>query len=340
LNSSDNKRILLAHGSGGRMTHDLVEQLFGKQLSNPILDRMDDAAVLEHNGRLAFTVDSHVVSPVFFPGGDIGRLSLTGTVNDLAMMGATPLYISAGFIIEEGFLMDNLSRIVASMRDAALEAGVTVVAGDTKVVERGAADGIFITTSGIGSIPEGVRISCSAAKPGDVVIVSGTVGDHGAAILSKRQGINFDIQLESDCAPLGGLVEDMLSASENIHVLRDPTRGGVAAVLNEIATSSVVDIEIEDDRIPYRSNVRAACELLGLDPLLLANEGKLVAFVDADEAGLVLDAMRRHRLGGDAAVIGRVDAVETSRPRVCVRTVLGSRRILAPPTGEQLPRIC
>jgi len=322
------------------MTQELVERLFSKTLDNPILSRMDDAASLELEGRIAFTVDSHVVSPIFFPGGDIGRLSMTGTINDLAMIGARPLYISAGFIIEEGFLLSELETIVASMRKAAEEAGVQVVAGDTKVVERGAADGVFITTSGVGSIPDGVRISGSNAKPGDAIIVSGTIGDHGATILSKREGMDFEVELQSDCAPLGRLVEDMLAASDGVHVLRDPTRGGVAATLNEIAISSGVDIEIEEEKIPYRGEVRAACELLGLDPLVLANEGKLVAFVAEEQTGVVLEAMKAHHYGTDAAIIGMVSEVETSRPRVYARTLLGSRRILSMPTGEQLPRIC
>jgi len=322
------------------MTHELVEQLFGKALANPILDRMDDAASLELEGRIAFTVDSHVVTPIFFPGGDIGRLSITGTVNDLAMIGAKPLYITAGFIIEEGYLLSDLEAIVASMKTAADEAGVKVVAGDTKVVERGAADGVFITTSGIGSIPSGVNISGSNARPGDAVIVSGTIGDHGATILSRREGMVFEVELKSDCAPLGGLVEEMLAASHGIHVLRDPTRGGLAATLNEIAISSGVDIEIEEEIIPYRGEVRAACELLGLDPLVLANEGKLVAFVAEAEAKMVLEAMRANRYGIDATVVGHVAKVESSRPRVYARTLLGSRRIISMPTGEQLPRIC
>jgi len=340
LSKQPDSRILLAHGSGGRLTHELIEQVFGKTLANPILDRMDDAATFDIEGRLAFTTDSHVVSPIFFPDGDIGRLSLTGTVNDLAMMGAKPLYISAGFIIEEGLPVADLETIVASMGDTAHEAGVQVVAGDTKVVERGAADGIFITTSGIGLIPPGVQISATGAMPGDAIIVSGAIGDHGATILSKREGMDFDVELQSDCAPLGGLVADMLAAAPGIHVLRDPTRGGVAATLNEIAASSEVDIEIEEERIPYRAEVRAVCELLGLDPMVLANEGKLVAFVAAEDAGQVLEAMKKNRYGGLATIIGRVKQIESSRPRVYARTVLGSRRILSMPTGEQLPRIC
>lgn len=322
------------------MTQELVKQLFGKTLGNPILDRMDDAASLEIEGRVAFTVDSHVVSPIFFPGGDIGRLSMTGTVNDLAMIGARPLYITAGFIIEEGFLIRDLETIVASMREAADEAGVQVVAGDTKVVERGAADGVFITTSGVGSIPQDVNISGSNARPGDAVIVSGSIGDHGATILSKREGMEFETELKSDCAPLGGLVEDMLAASTGVHVLRDPTRGGLAATLNEIAYSSNIDVEIDESTIPYQGEVRATCELLGLDPLVLANEGKLVAFVANEAAPSVLAAMRANRYAADATIIGQVAVVESSHPRVYARTLLGSRRIISMPTGEQLPRIC
>ncbi len=333
-------RILLAHGSGGRLSRELVESVFGKIMSNPILDRMDDAATLKLEGRLAFTIDSHVVSPIFFPGGDIGRLSLTGTVNDLAMMGAIPLYISAGFIIEEGFRLRDLEIIAGSLQAAALEAAVQVVAGDTKVVGRGAADGIFITTCGLGSIPQGIMLSGSGAIPGDQIIVSGTIGDHGAAILSHREGIEFDAELKSDCAPLGALVGAMIEASPNIHVLRDPTRGGVAATLNEIAYASGVDIEINEEKIPYRSEVRGTCELLGLDPLILANEGKLVAFVAGSDSEIVLETMRKHTFGSEATVIGMVQNQASSRPRVYARTLLGSRRIISMPTGEQLPRIC
>lgn len=332
------KKILLAHGSGGKLTQELIRAIFAGELGNPILNRMDDSAVIELRGRLAFTVDSHVVSPLFFPGGDIGRLALTGTVNDLAMAGAVPLYISAGFIIEEGFPVADLERITASMREAAAEASVQVVAGDTKVVERGAADGLFITTSGIGEVPAGMTISASKARPGDAILISGTMGDHGVAIASRRNGMEFDTGVLSDCAPLGGLVKEMLAASRRVRVLRDPTRGGLAATLNEIAAASGVAIEIDEEKIPVRTGVRAACEMLGLDPLGLANEGKLVAMMPEDDARKVLTAMRKHPLGADAAVIGRVDS--SGKPRVYVRTVLGSRRILTMPTGEQLPRIC
>jgi hydrogenase expression/formation protein HypE len=338
MKTDGGEKVLLAHGSGGRLTQELIRSRFSPALSNPILDRMEDSATIEAQGRLAFTIDSHVVSPLFFPGGDIGRLSITGTVNDLAMAGARPLYISAGFIIEEGLGHKELARVVSSMSGAAAEARVDVVAGDTKVVERGAADGLFITTSGIGIIPDGVRLSASAVCPGDAVIVSGTIGDHGVAILSRRQGMDFEAPVSSDCAPLNDLVEVMLGASGKIHALRDPTRGGLAAILNEIATASSVAIEVDEGLIPYRSEVRAACELLGLDPMVLANEGKLVAFVAEQDAGKVLRAMKAHDHGTEAAVIGRVEKAD--RPRVYVRTLLGSRRVLAMPSGEQLPRIC
>lgn len=331
-------QVLLAHGSGGRMTQELIASVFSDAFTNPILDRMEDSAVIDVDGRLAFTVDSHVVSPLFFPGGDIGRLALTGTVNDLAMSGAVPRYISAGFIIEEGLLLSDLKRSVHSMSEAAREAGVAVVAGDTKVVEKGAADGLFITTSGIGVIPAGVDLSASGARSGDTVIVSGNIGDHGVTILSCREGISFESGLTSDCAPLGDLTAAMLSTSGKIHALRDPTRGGLAATLNEIAAASGVVISVDEALIPYRSQVRAACELLGLDPLALANEGKLVALVAPEDADAVLEAMRGHPLGAEAAVIGSV--LSSGKPRVQVRTQLGSNRVLLMPSGEQLPRIC
>lgn len=320
------------------MTQDLVRSLFAAEFDNSILDRMDDSATFELEGRLAFTTDCHVVSPYFFPGGDIGRLALTGTVNDLAMTGAFPLYVAAGFIIEEGFPRESLGRIARSMQEAAAEARVQVVAGDTKVVERGAADGIFITTSGLGLVPPGVNITGSAASPGDVVILSGTVGDHGVAVMSRREGMRFETAIESDCAPLGELVRRMLSASDRVRVLRDPTRGGLAAALNEIAASSGVAIEIDEASLPLKPEVGAACEVLGLDPLTLANEGKLVAMVDPEDAGRVLAAMKTSPMGAAAAVIGTVERAD--RPRVYVRTAAGSRRALMMPSGEQLPRIC
>lgn len=338
FDTGDDRTVLLSHGSGGRHTQELVQGLFARELGNPILGRMDDSATIELEGRLAFTTDSHVVSPLFFPGGDIGRLSVTGTVNDLAMVGAVPLYLSAGFIIEEGFPMADLERIVISMRDASREAEVQVVAGDTKVVEHGAADGAFITTSGIGIIPAGVKVSGAGARPGDAIILSGTLGDHGVAVLSRREGIAFDTDVVSDCAPLGGLVRRMLETSKRVRVLRDPTRGGLAASLNEIASASGVSIEIFEETIPMQASVRAACEMLGLDPLVLANEGKLLAMVADQDVPRVLEEMRAHPLGASAAVIGRVE--QSDRARVTVRTVLGSRRVLIMPSGEQLPRIC
>ena len=329
---------MLAHGSGGKLSQQLIESVFAGSLSNSILDRMEDSATLDFQGRLACSIDGHVVSPVFFPGGDIGRLSVTGTVNDLAVSGAVPLYLTAGFIIEEGFALEDLTVIVDSMRAAAEEASVSIIAGDTKVVEKGAADGVFITTCGIGLVPDGIDISVAHAAPGDVVIVSGTIGDHGIAILGKREGIEIATSLASDCAPLGSLVSDMLAASSRIRVMRDPTRGGLAATLNEIARASGVTIEVEEESIPYRTEVRSACELLGLDPLVLANEGKLVALVAEEQADAVLEAMRANVYGAGAVTIGRVYAAD--KPRVHARTILGSRRVISMPTGEQLPRIC
>jgi hydrogenase expression/formation protein HypE len=332
-------RILLAHGSGGVLSHDLIASLFLKAFRNPILDRLDDMAVLEINGaRLAFTTDSYVVTPIFFPGGDIGRLAVCGTVNDLAMSGARPLYLSAGFILEEGFPLRDLEAIIASMAKTAARAGVQIVTGDTKVVNRGGADGVFINTAGVGRIPEGVDISGANARPGDKVLVSGSVGDHGIAILSSREGLGFSTRLESDCAPLNALVARMLEVSTEIHCLRDPTRGGLATALNELARQSQAAIWIEESRIPVKEEVRGACELLGLDPLVLANEGKLIAIVGAEAADPVLAAMKAHPLGKDAALIGELRG--TPRGKVLLRTPLGSTRILDMLVGEPLPRIC
>lgn len=335
--------VRLAHGGGGRLTRELVDRVFGRVLANPILSRMDDAATLELAGRIAFTTDSHVISPLFFPGGDIGRLAVTGTVNDLAVTGAAPLYIAAGFVIEDGFPLAYLERVAHSMREAASEARVQVVAGDTKVVEKGAADGLFITTSGIGLIPAGTHLAAAGARPGDAIILSGHLGDHGVAVLSKREGMEFDVELRSDCAPLGDLVQQMLEATPRIHAMRDPTRGGLAALLNEVSQSAGVSIEIDEQKIPMRAEVRGACELLGLDPLILANEGKLVAFVASQDVDRLLAAMRDDPHGVDAALIGHVledDETDRGRPRVFARTVMGSRRVIQMPAGEQLPRIC
>lgn len=333
--------ILLAHGSGGRLSHDLVARIFGAAFANPILARLDDSAVLPAppaGSRLAFTTDSYVVQPLFFPGGDIGRLAVCGTVNDLAMSGAQALFVSAGFIIEEGFPMADLERIAGSMAQAAREAGVEIVTGDTKVVERGHADGCFITTSGVGAIAPGVDIAGANARPGDAVLLSGTIGDHGLAIMSQREGLRFAGELASDAAPLNGLVQAMLEACPQIHSLRDPTRGGLATTLNEIATQSQVEIIVEEERIPVQPAARGLAELLGLDPLYVANEGKLVAFVPQAAAEAVLEVMRAHRLGREATLIGRVQARRSSR--VALRTALGTHRVLDVPAGELLPRIC
>jgi hydrogenase expression/formation protein HypE len=331
-------KILLAHGSGGKLAHELIERGFLKALRNPLLAKLDDSAVFDFSGRLAFTTDSYVVSPIFFPGGDIGKLAVCGTVNDLATSGAKPLYLSLSFILEEGFVQSELERIVDSIHRAAQEAGVEIVTGDTKVVPRGAADKLFINTAGVGVIPEGVDISGSRAQPGDKVLLSGAIGDHGIAVLSKREGLGFSTRLESDCAPLGGMVAEMLDASRDIHCLRDPTRGGLATTLNELAAQSKVSIRIEEEKIPVREEVLAACEMLGFDPLYVANEGKMVAVVAAGDADKVLEAMRGNRYGKEAAIIGEVGAEHPGR--VVMKTCLGASRIVDMLVGDILPRIC
>jgi hydrogenase expression/formation protein HypE len=335
----DHREILLGHGSGGLLSAQLVEKLFLPAFGNPILNLLDDQAVLEMGGaRLAFTTDSYVVTPLFFPGGDIGRLAVHGTVNDLAMSGARPLYLSAGFILEEGLPIEDLRRVVLSMREAALGAGVSIVTGDTKVVGKGSGDKIFVNTSGLGLVPPGVALSADRARPGDAVLLSGTVGDHGMAIMSMRQSLGLEGRIESDTAPLHGLVATMLEASRGIHVLRDPTRGGVAATWHEIAARSRVGIEIDEGAVPTTEAVQGACEILGFDPLHVANEGKLVAFVDADEAPTLLEAMRAHPLGSRACRVGTV--TEDHPGLVVVRTSIGGSRVLEQPYGELLPRIC
>jgi len=333
-------KILLAHGSGGKLSHDLIEKLFLPHFDNPILARLDDSALieLESGARLAFTTDSYVVSPLFFPGGDIGKLAICGTINDLSMSGAKPLYMSASFIIEEGFPVADLERIVLSMHKVAEECGVKIVAGDTKVVGEGAADGIFVNTTGMGLIPEGVYISGANAQPGDMIMVSGTLGDHGIAIMSQREGLEFASSLESDCAPLHELAAWMVEASPEIHCLRDPTRGGLATTLNELALQSQAGFLIEEEKIPVRDEVRGVCELLGLDPLYLANEGKLVAVVPPHVAGKVLQAMRGHPYGKASLVIGQVLADHPGR--VIMKTRLGAHRLVEMAVGELLPRIC
>jgi hydrogenase expression/formation protein HypE len=331
-------KILLAHGSGGKLAHDLVEKHFVRSLANPLLNKLDDSAVFDISGKLAFTTDSYVVSPIFFPGGDIGKLAVCGTVNDLATSGARPLYLSLSFIIEEGLLLSELEKIVESVQKAVTEASVKIVTGDTKVVTRGSADRLFINTAGVGVIPEGVNISGSNAKAGDKVLLNGYIGDHGIAVVSQREGLSFATKLKSDCAPLGGLVADMLQASPNIHALRDPTRGGLATSLNELAQQSKVGIRIEEDKIPIREDVSAACEMLGFDPLYVANEGKMIAIVAPGDADKVLAAMRKNKYGRDAAIIGEVLAENPGR--VTIKTVLGSHRIVDMLTGDLLPRIC
>ena len=330
-------KILLAHGSGGKLSHDLIES-FLPDLSNPLLDRLDDSAVFDLTGKLAFTTDSYTVNPIFFPGGDIGKLAVCGTVNDLSMSGAKPLYLSLAFIIEEGLPIADLKRVLASIKVTAEEAGVKIVTGDTKVVNRGGADKLFINTAGIGQVPEGTNISASNAQPGDKVIINGNIGDHGIAVLSQREGLKFKLPVPSDCAPLNNLVADMLAATADIHCLRDPTRGGLATTLNDFAVQSGVGIEILEDAIPINNAVMGACELLGLDPLYVANEGKVVAVVPPESAESVLNTMKQHKYGKDAIIIGEV--TEKRPGQVVMKTRLGSTRIVDMPVGELLPRIC
>ena len=333
------ERIQLDHGAGGRASQDLVAEIFIPALANPILTELNDSALLEFQGvRLAMSTDSYVVDPIFFPGGDIGSLAVHGTVNDLAMRGAQPSYLSVGFILEEGLELTDLERLVTSMAAAAREAGVQVVAADTKVVDRGKADQIFINTAGIGIIAPGVDVAGQNARPGDIVLINGPMGDHGVAVLSTREGLSFQTEIESDSASLNGLVAAMLAVSNKIHVLRDPTRGGVATALNEVAKQSGVGIRLEESNLPVRPEVNAACEMLGLDPLYVANEGKALVFVAPEDAELVLKAMRQHPLGEEACVIGEV--VSEHPERVVFQTGIGGRRIVDMLSGEQLPRIC
>lgn len=331
-------RILLAHGSGGELSHELIEKYFVPLFKNPLLDKLDDAAVFKLSGRLAFTTDSYVVNPIFFPGGDIGTLAVCGTVNDLAMSGANPIYLSLSLIIEEGFLLPDLKKVMTSVQRAAEKANVKIVTGDTKVVNRGNVDKLFINTAGIGLVPPGVAISGSGAKPGDKVILSGTIGEHGIAVMSQREGLQFSVPVESDCAPLNKLVLEMLEAGHNIHCLRDPTRGGLAGALNELARQSRVGINIEEDMIPVQDAILAACELLGFDPLYMANEGKLVAVVPAADTEKVLDKMRHNEYGTRSTIIGEVVAEHSGR--VVMTTRFGTSRIVDMLVGELLPRIC
>ncbi|MTW19522.1 hydrogenase expression/formation protein HypE [Allochromatium palmeri] len=332
-------RVDMSHGAGGRAMAQLIDELFRQALDNEWLAQGNDQALFSvPPGRLVMSTDGHVVSPLFFPGGDIGSLAVHGTINDVAMSGARPLHLAAGFILEEGFPLADLARIVASLAQAAREAGVTVVTGDTKVVERGKGDGVFITTTGIGVVPEGVSISGDRARPGDAILVNGHIGDHGIAILSQRENLGFDTVIQSDSAALHGLVADMIAAVPDIHCLRDPTRGGLATTLNELAQQSGVGLRVRETDIPVREAVSAACELLGLDPVYVANEGKLVAICPAEAAETLLAVMRRHPLGAHAAIIGEV--VEDPLGFVQMQTRFGGERLLDWLAGEQLPRIC
>lgn len=329
----------MTHGSGGRAMAQLIEEIFVRSFDNDLLRQSNDQAAFDISaGRMVMSTDGHVISPLFFPGGDIGSLSVHGTVNDVAMSGARPLYLSAGFILEEGFPLADLEKLVASMARAAAEAGVPVVTGDTKVVEKGKGDGIFITTTGIGIVPDGVNISGDLAKPGDAVLVNGTIGDHGVAIMSSRENLEFETDILSDSAALHTLVADMVRAVPAIHCLRDPTRGGLATTLNELAMQSSVGIKLKEKAIPVNPAVTAACELLGLDPLYVANEGKLICICDADDAEHLLKVMRSHPLGIESAIIGEV--IEDDHGFVQMETGFGGSRIVDWLAGEQLPRIC
>lgn len=333
------ERILLSHGSGGKLSYQLVHDIFLKAFGNEFLAPLNDQAIFSlPASMLAFTTDSYVVNPIFFPGGDIGKLSICGTINDLAVGGAEPLYLSVSFIIEEGILMEDLKMIVDSMSRTASHARVKIVTGDTKVVEKGKGDKLFINTSGIGVVREGINLSPSLIRPGDIVLVSGSVGEHGIAIMTHREGIQMESPVESDCAALHELVKDMISRSNGIRAMRDPTRGGLATTLNELTISSGYGMLIKEDDIPMKEEVKGACEILGFDPLYLANEGKLIAVVSKDSATAVLEAMRENPLGRNASMIGTV--VNEPRGKVLLETSIGNKRILDMLSGEQLPRIC
>ena len=336
----DYPTIVMGHGGGGKLGNELVEHLFLSAFRNPALEDLGDAALIDAgSGRLAMSTDSFVVQPLFFPGGSIGALAVNGTVNDLAVSGADPKFLSASFILEEGFPLAQLAAVVDAMADAAAKAGVRIVTGDTKVVERGHGDGCYLNTAGIGVVRAGINVGPNRAQVGDVVLVSGTIGDHGMAIMSVREGLEFESQIRSDCAALNGMIADVLGAAGSaVHAMRDPTRGGLASTLNEIATASNVGIEIDDAKVPVRNDVQSACELLGLDPVYVANEGKAVLFVAPESADRVLASLRAHSLGRDAAMIG---AVTGQHPRMLVaRTAIGANRVIATQIGEQLPRIC
>jgi hydrogenase expression/formation protein HypE len=336
---SDYPEIVLAHGSGGRLTQQLLQKMVLPQFRNELLEPLHDGAIFSLGStRLAFSTDSFVVSPIFFPGGDIGKLAVNGTVNDIAMCGARPLYLSAGFILEEGTSMEDFWRVISSMREAAAEAGVTLVTGDTKVVDRGKADNIFINTSGIGVVPEGVNIHPGRARPGDKIILSGQIAVHGMAIMSVREGLEFETEIVSDTAALNQLVETILATMPDVHVLRDPTRGGITSALTEIAQTAGVGVVLNEALIPISEEVKGACEILGLDPLYVANEGKLIAIVPAETADAVLTAIQNHSLGAHAAIIGEV--IDDHPGLVTMKTRVGGNRVVDMLSGEQLPRIC
>jgi hydrogenase expression/formation protein HypE len=331
-------RILLAHGSGGTMMRELIEECIVPDFDDDALKRLDDAASLDMpNGRVAFSTDTYVVNPIFFPGGDIGRLAVCGTVNDVATSGATPLYLSVGFVLEEGFPVEDLRRVLLSMKEAAREAGVHIVTGDTKVVEKGHGDGIFINTAGIGSLPDGIDLSGSYCKPGDKVLLSGTLGDHGIAIISTREGLSFETSIETDAAPLNQLIANVLAAAPDTRCFRDPTRGGLSSTLNEMAAASGVQITVNETEVPVKPQVRGASEMLGYDVFQVANEGKMVAIVPAEQAEAALAAMKKSPYGEDAAIVGEV---EEGKGKVYVKTGFGATRVMDMLVGEQLPRIC
>ncbi len=339
-------QVMIGHGSGGRMTQDLIKRVFLPHFDHPQLAVGNDFASLlppsfmGKQGHFSISTDAHIVKPLFFPGGDIGRLAVCGTVNDVAMAGAIPLYLTASFIIEEGLSMDVLEKVVISMAKAAQEAGVSIVAGDTKVAEKGSVDRLFISTSGIGWTPHGREINGQSARPGDAILLSGTMGDHGIAVLAERGELGFSTPIQSDVAPLNGLIEEVLKIAPHTHVLRDPTRGGVATTLNEIAQQSRVNMLLQEESLPVKREVRAACEMLGFDPLYIANEGKLIAILPQEEAQPALRLLRSHPLSQDAALVGSVTPLEGETPRVLMKTVIGGMRILDTLAGELLPRIC
>ncbi|MBM4176177.1 MAG: hydrogenase expression/formation protein HypE [Ignavibacteria bacterium] len=336
---SEYDKVLLAHGGGGTLSHHLLQKIFFSQFNNELLDVQHDGAMFTIGGnRFAFTTDSYVVNPIFFPGGNIGDLAVNGTVNDLSVCGAKPLFISAGFIIEEGFEIEQLWRVVLSMNEAAKRAGVKIVTGDTKVVDKGKGDKVFISTSGVGLIENGIDIFPKNCRVGDVILLNGKIADHGIAIMSARQGLEFETEVVSDSAPMNGLVDSILKVTKNVHVMRDPTRGGIASALNEIASAANVGIEIYEDKIPLSEQVKGACEILGFDPLYIANEGKVLIFVPESESKKVLEIMRQHEYGRESQIIGRV--TQENPKTVLMKTLIGSKRIVDMISGEQLPRIC